>query len=115
VDGFFAAIGHAPSTRLFEGQVELDEAGYVVQREHTMTSVAGVFSAGDVSDKRYRQAITAAGDGCRAAIDAERWMEEHGEAEGAEDPGVWEAKKDEHLPPQALRRQPVAGYGRSLR
>jgi len=90
VDGFFAAIGHAPSTRLFEGQVRMDDAGYVFQEEHTMTSVPGVFAAGDVSDTRYRQAITAAADGCRAAIDAERWLEEQGEApEDAEDPGSW--------------------------
>ncbi|HEU4494509.1 MAG TPA: thioredoxin-disulfide reductase [Rubrobacteraceae bacterium] len=95
VDGFFAAIGHAPATGLFVDQVEMDDGGYVLQKENTTaTSVPGVFSAGDVSDKRYRQAVTAAGDGCRAAIDAERWLEEQGEAEGAEDPGVWTAEKD---------------------
>jgi thioredoxin reductase (NADPH) len=94
VEGFFAAIGHAPATGIFKDQVEMDYGGYILQKENTMTSIPGIYSAGDVSDKRYQQTVTAAGDGCRAAIDAERWLEEQGEAEGAEDPGVWTAEKD---------------------
>jgi thioredoxin reductase (NADPH) len=77
VDGLFVAIGHHPNTELFRGQIELDDMGYVVLKRNTMTSVAGVFAAGDVHDRRYRQAITAAGWGCMAAMDAEKFIEGH--------------------------------------
>ena len=75
--GAFIAIGHKPITQFLGGQLQTDEEGYLVHSELTMTDVPGVFAAGDVVDKRYRQAITAAGQGCAAAIDAERWLEDN--------------------------------------
>ncbi len=74
-DGVFVAIGHTPNTKLFEDKIDLDDKGYIVLKERTYTNVPGVFAAGDVADPYYRQAITAAGMGCMAAIDAERYLE----------------------------------------
>ncbi len=82
VGGLFVAIGHIPATEVFRGALALDEKGYLRVADHTRTNVEGVFAGGDVNDHRYRQAVSAAGAGCMAAIDAERWLSEQAPPKG---------------------------------
>ena len=83
LEGLFIAIGYRPNTEAFRDWLEVDDAGYLVVHDETRSKIEGVFIAGDVHDHRYRQAVTAAADGCKAAIDAERWLESQGIAEAA--------------------------------
>jgi thioredoxin reductase (NADPH) len=93
IEGLFIAIGHKPNTDVFRDHLDIDDKGYLTVEDQTLSNVEGVFVAGDVHDHRYRQAITAAGDGCRAAIDAERWLEEQADETvlAMTEPGAGEA------------------------